>query len=126
MFAVWAGRAGLPERRASALARRFSASRDLGVYRIDRIAADAGPALGLAPADAAGYLRRNLHFTLGPRERAGLSLFAELCGRAGLLPTGSPPPFAGLAEPPAPPPTLTAARPPRPVVAAPPEVAGVL
>ena len=126
VFAVWAGRAGLPSRRASALAGRFSASRDLGVARIDLIAADAGPALGLAPADAVDYLRRNLHFTLGPRERAGLRSFAELCGRAGLLPTGGLPPFADRAETQAPPPVLTAARPPRPTIAAPPEVAGVL
>ena len=122
VFAVWAGPAG----RCEPLGPPLAAARDAGVAAIDRLAAEHGPPLGLSAADAAGYLRRNLHFTLGPRERAGLALFAELCGRVGLLPSGSPPPFADPAEAPAPPPTLIAARPPRATVAAPPEVAGVL
>ena len=93
VFAVWAGRRGSCEH----LADDFAAARDAGVAAVDRLAAAHGPPLGLSAADAAGYLRRNLHFTLGPAERAGLRLFAELCGRCGLLPAAAAPRFAAPA-----------------------------
>jgi hypothetical protein len=38
---------------------------------------------------ALGYLTQNLHFWLGPAERGGLRLFAELSSRLGLVPTGA-------------------------------------
>ena len=85
VFAVWAARPGLNRRTAGRFGRLFSDCRDGGVRAVDRIGADAGGPLGLSAADAAGYLRTNLHFTLGPAERAGLDLFADLCGRNGLL-----------------------------------------
>ena len=100
VFAVWAARPGLDAGRAARLARRFSASRDAGVRDLNEIAAAAGPPLGLTAADAADYLRRNLHFTLGPAERAGLSLFCDLCVRNGLLPAGARPVVGPIAPPP--------------------------
>ena len=107
VFAVWAGRRGHCEY----LADDFAAARDAGVAAVDRLAAEHGPPLGLSAADAAGYRRRNLHFTLGPAERAGLALFAELCGRCGLLPAGTSPRVAAPHEAPAVAPTPAAARP---------------
>ncbi|NNJ25955.1 menaquinone biosynthetic enzyme MqnA/MqnD family protein [Alienimonas chondri] len=94
VFAVWASRPDLDPRTAAELADRFSRSRDEGVADLDRIAASAGRPLGLTPDDAADYLRRNLHFTLGPAERAGLELFCELCERNELLPRGTRPSYA--------------------------------
>ncbi|QDT17482.1 menaquinone biosynthetic enzyme MqnA/MqnD family protein [Alienimonas californiensis] len=99
VFAAWAARPGLGKDAAADLARRFSASRDEGVRDLDRIAALAGPPLGLTPEDAADYLRRNLHFTLGPAERAGLNLYCELCVRNGLLPEGARPTYAAPPPP---------------------------
>ena len=91
VFAVWAGRNGLTSTDAGRLAGAFSRGRDGGTQRIGRIAATSAPALGLSEGDAADYLRRNLHFTLGPAERAGLALFGELCVRNGLLAAGAAP-----------------------------------
>ena len=83
VFAVWATRhAEVPAEWAEALA----TARDRGLARIDAIAEREAAALHLTDADAAGYLRNNLHFTLGSAERAGLALFAELATECGLLP----------------------------------------
>ena len=79
VFAVWAGREDCPF--AARLAPALSAARDAGVADLDAIARREAPALGLTAGDAAGYLRRNLHFTLGGAERAGLGLFGELAAR---------------------------------------------
>ena len=117
-FAVWAGPAGRCERFAGA----FAAARDAGVAAIDRLAAAHGPPLGLSAPDAADYLRHNLHFTLGPAERAGLALFAELCGRSGLLPAGIVPRYAefdaSVIERPSPLPNLVRGRAPAAAVLA--------
>ena len=79
VFAVWASRAGSEV--AAPLAPALSAARDAGVADIEAIAARGAGPLGLTADDAAGYLRRNLHFTLGDAERAGLALFGELAAR---------------------------------------------
>ena len=118
VFAVWAGPAGRGGRFAADLA----AARDAGVTRLDAVAAAHGPPLGVSAADAADYLRRNLHFTLGPAERAGLALFAELCGRAGLL----SPDAAAPVPAPAPADRVRVARPPAAGRPASPSLAGVL
>ena len=110
VFAVWVARPGLDRRTAVRLDRLFSDCRDAGTRAVDRIAADAGGPLGLSAADAAGYLRTNLHFTLGPAERAGLDLFADLCGRNGLLTEPSEPAAPAVVLP-ARPPKLRAAAP---------------
>ena len=62
-------------------------ARDRGVAAIDAIAEREAAGVGVTPDDAAHYLRRNLHFTLGPAERSGLELFAELLAESGLLPS---------------------------------------
>ncbi len=83
VFAVWAGREGdVP----AGLDRLLAEARDRGVGAIDAIARREAAALGLEPAVAVEYLRRNLHFTLGPAERSGLKLFSQLASAAGLIP----------------------------------------
>ncbi len=94
VFAVWASRPGLDATCGDDLAQQFAASRDAGVSDLAALAAAGGPPLGLSAADAEDYLRRNLHFSLGPAERAGLALFCELCVRNDLLPTGTRPVYA--------------------------------
>jgi predicted solute-binding protein len=55
---------------------------------LDRIAAREAPLVGISHALAMSYLRDNLHFELGPRERAGLRRFHELCVKHELAPRG--------------------------------------
>ncbi|TWT98043.1 Chorismate dehydratase [Botrimarina colliarenosi] len=83
VFAVWAARPGID---AAALASLLEASRDDGLVAFAEIARREGPPLGLTVEHAERYLRQNLRFTLGPRERRGLELFREQCRDAGLLP----------------------------------------
>jgi chorismate dehydratase len=85
VFAVWAGRRGeVP----TGLAELFSATRDAGVAAAEAIARREAVPLGIDPAVAIDYLTKNLHFTLGPAERSGLKLFAQLAHQAGLAPGG--------------------------------------
>lgn len=86
VFAMWTARPGLDgelEEVASALA----ASRNAGVTRLAEIASEEAGTLGLDADQCHHYLRDNLHFYLGPREREGLELFRRSLGTAipGLL-----------------------------------------
>lgn len=94
VFAVWALRPGAPPRLSELLVR----SRDIGVADLERIAAQEGPAIGLPPADALAYLRENIRYELGDRERAGLQRFLELAAAEGLAPAAG----AGRTSPGAP------------------------
>jgi len=53
-------------------------ARDLGVASVEQIAREEHTRFGLAYDDCLKYLRDHLHFTLGPRELAGLRLFESL------------------------------------------------
>jgi chorismate dehydratase len=88
VFAVWAARPGID---GAALASLFEASRDDGLVAFSAIAQAEGPPLGLTVEHAERYLRQNLRFTLGPRERRGLELFRQQCRDAGLLPDAANP-----------------------------------
>lgn len=96
VFAVWASRhATVPPDWVAAL----ESSRDAGLDRIDAIAGREASGVGVSEAEAATYLRRNLHFTLGGAEREGLALFAELAVECGLLSSEPPLRFAREGEP---------------------------
>ena len=71
-----------------ALARLLAAARDDGVTRLEEIARQAAPAIGVPEADCLSYLRDHLTFHLGPRQRQGLERFYALAGRHGLAPAG--------------------------------------
>ena len=74
VFAMWTARPGVELGR---LEDALSAARDNGLGHLDEIArAEAAP-LGLTVPQCLSYLRDNLYFYLGPRERRGLELFRQ-------------------------------------------------
>lgn len=64
------------------LARRLrqAAARGREGKRLEALAAVEGPRIGLAPAEALGYLTDNIRYSLGARERAGLLEFLRRLG----------------------------------------------
>jgi chorismate dehydratase len=90
VFAMWVTREGVE---LGAVEQALSAARDLGVSRIDAIAAREAPGLRLTNDVAARYLRHNLHFCMGSAERHGLKLFHRLAARLGLARDGDGPTF---------------------------------
>jgi chorismate dehydratase len=69
------------------LADVLSQARDRGVAHVEQIAREEHARYGLTYDDCLTYLRNHLHFTLGPRERAGLAMFREHVTRLGLAGT---------------------------------------
>lgn len=89
VFAMWTARPGADTSAAEVALRR---ARDEGVAHLAAIAEQSAAHVGLTPAECLGYLRDNLHFYLGPRERRGLAAFGRLAADLGLVPAagGSP------------------------------------
>lgn len=85
VFAHWTTRSG---RDLGAVEEALGQARDLGVQRLDKIAAREAPRLDISFETAHTYLTKNLHFQLGPGERNGLRLFQELAVPLGLAPEG--------------------------------------
>jgi chorismate dehydratase len=81
VFAMWIARPGIE---TEALDRLFVAARDAGVHRLAEIARTEAPNIGLPEEDCLSYLRDNLVFHLGPRQRQGLTRFYELADEMGL------------------------------------------
>ncbi len=83
VFAMWVARPGFasPE-----LGRALEAARDAGVAHLAEIAAHEAAALRLTADDCLRYLRDNLYFHLGSREREGLALFRRHAAELGLAP----------------------------------------
>ena len=82
VFAVWAARPGVDVRSIAPL---LSTARDSGRANLASIAAAEAAAHGLTVPQCLGYLRDNLHFDLGPREREAISRFRGLAATMGLL-----------------------------------------
>jgi chorismate dehydratase len=81
VFALWAARPQLQTKRIeSALA----AARNEGLARLPEIARGAAPEIGLSEAECLSYLRHNLEFHLGPRQRDGMERFFDLAKTHGL------------------------------------------
>lgn len=87
VFAVWAARTSVEVEAVTPL---LEACRDDGLLHFGQIAAEEGPVLGLTVEHAERYLRRNLRFTLGPRERRAIEVFRQGCREVGLLPSTTP------------------------------------
>lgn len=85
VFAAWAARRDAVP---TGLAGLLSETRDTGVTVAESIARREAVRLGLESDVAIDYLTKNLHFTLGSAERAGLKLFSQLASEAGLAPGG--------------------------------------
>jgi chorismate dehydratase len=85
VFALWAARAGCE---LGDVEEALGAARDRGIRHVAAIAQRESARLGLAEQLALDYLTKNLHFTLGAEERAGLALFHRLAVRHELAPRG--------------------------------------
>ncbi len=89
VFAMWVARpGGQVSNLSSELAEvtsALSAARDAGVANLEKIARDEAAVVGLTYDQTLVYLRDNLHFYLGPGERAGLKLFYEHACKLGLV-----------------------------------------
>ena len=87
VFAVWAARAGVDTNTIEPL---LTAARDSGRANLAAIAAAEAAGHGLTVPQCLGYLRDNLHYHLGEREREALRWFREHAIRLGLAPGGQP------------------------------------
>lgn len=77
VFAMWVARKEmLPDLGEIEVA--LSRARDEGVAHLEEIAERESKTVGLTYEQCLSYLRDNLYFFLGPRERRGLELFREL------------------------------------------------
>jgi chorismate dehydratase len=72
VFAVWAARPGIDVRSIEPL---LASARDAGQANLASIAAAEAAPHGLTVPQCLSYLRDNLHYELGPRERAALVRF---------------------------------------------------
>src|SRR5262245_40099226 len=89
VFAMWvaSSREHPPWRsEVSEVATLLSRARDRGVAHVEQIARAEHARFGLSYDDCLTYLRDHLHFTLGPREMAGLRLFHKHASHLGLAP----------------------------------------
>jgi chorismate dehydratase len=85
VFAMWVAR---PEVQAVEVAPVLNAARDDGLRQLTRIATREAAALRIPKELTTRYLRDNLHFKLGRKERTGLRMFYQLCVKHGLAPGG--------------------------------------
>jgi chorismate dehydratase len=83
VFAMWTARGGL-EIDLRPVEEALQTARDTGVANLESIARQQAGTLGLNQQQCIGYLRDNLHFTLGDKEREGLELFRQYAG-SGIL-----------------------------------------
>jgi chorismate dehydratase len=85
VFAMWVARKELlPELGEIEIA--LGRARDEGVAHLEEISRRETASVGLTYEQCLSYLRDNLYFFLGPRERRGLELFREHAMRLGLAP----------------------------------------
>jgi chorismate dehydratase len=83
VFAVWAAREGIGGAELAAL---LAASFATGRAELDAIVAETAAESGLAPAVLRDYYTRNLRYTMGPAEQAGLAEFLRRAAARGLAP----------------------------------------
>jgi chorismate dehydratase len=92
VFAMWVARKSESRDRArwcsqlAEIEQALTRARDSGVAHLPEIAQREAAAVGLTEAQCLSYLKDNLYFFLGPRERRGLDLFHQHSIRLGLAP----------------------------------------
>jgi chorismate dehydratase len=86
VFAMWVARSGVD---VTAVGELLNAVRDAGLANLERIAGQEADGVHLGVDETLGYLRDNLHFHLGARERSGLNLYYQLAARIGAVSTGA-------------------------------------
>ena len=91
VFAMWVAGEAITSQPsvASELSRALQHARDTGLAQIEEIAAQEAPRYGLTIDDCRAYFLEQLHFTLGPRELAGLERFRHWAVELDLLPAAS-------------------------------------
>jgi chorismate dehydratase len=82
VFAMWVARA---ETNLAGLESVLGSVRDEGVAHLEDIAAREAASVGLSLEQTTRYLRDNLHFHLGLRERRGLEFYFRLAKELGLV-----------------------------------------
>jgi len=88
VFAVWAAHRGVSRATLGEIEPLLAASRDAGKASLGAIASAEAAAHGLTVPQCLGYLRDNLHYDLGPHERAALAAFYDHAVRLDLAPAG--------------------------------------
>jgi len=88
VFAVWAARREAPPAQVHAVHAALLASRAWGLPHLDRLAAEAAHATGVAPDECRRYLA-GLDYALGDGHRAGLTDFFRRLAARGLVPDAS-------------------------------------
>jgi chorismate dehydratase len=83
VFSLWVARPGVDLQGVGAT---LAAARDLGLARLAEIARCEAPTIGIPETDCLSYLRDNLDFRLGQRQRLGLERFFALAAPLGLAP----------------------------------------
>lgn len=81
--AVWVAR---HDADLGGMAEVLAAARDAGVSRLEEIARHEAPLLGIPAENCLSYLRDDLRFQLGQRERQGLLTFCRLAAKHHLAP----------------------------------------
>ena len=85
VWAVWLVGPAAPPDRLAVIRAAVLAARERGLARRDEQAQRFAEAQGLDPAFCRDYLRRTIHYDLGPEEHEGLVAFARLAHRHGLV-----------------------------------------
>jgi chorismate dehydratase len=88
VFAVWAARADVSADQLARIEPLLSAARNSGKANLAAIASAEAAAHGLTVPQCLSYLRDNLHYDLGPREREALSAFYGHAVTLELAPSG--------------------------------------
>ena len=87
VLAIWAARNDIANPEVIA---DFTTSRDFGLARIAEISLDAARELELPQQALESYLRHNIDFTLGAKNRLGLELYFQYAANLGLIPQARP------------------------------------
>jgi chorismate dehydratase len=93
VFAVWALDSRAPFAPVP-LAAKLSAARDMGLRAAELIAEDVAPAMGWPVALAKRYLTTRLKYTLGPKQKQGITRFLQMAARHDLAPLAQEPVYA--------------------------------
>lgn len=88
VFAVWAAHRGVGRAAVAEIEPLLAAARDAGRANLGAIASAEAAAHGLTVPQCLGYLRDNLHYELGPLERAALAAFYDHAAALDLAPAG--------------------------------------
>jgi chorismate dehydratase len=83
VFAMWIAR---PDVDLTGVAEMLAAARDDGMTRLDVIAHEAAPTIGVSEEECFIYLRDHLEFFLGIRQRQAVDRYFQLAGKNGLAP----------------------------------------